>query len=463
MQGKIKPQSRLAARENTSMPSFDLTVVYRRIEALKPDPANPRLHGKKQIRQIAHSIETFGFNVPVLVDAELKVIAGHGRLLACGELGITEVPTLRLDHLTPAQARAFMIADNRLTEIASWDDQLLAEQLKDLSLLGLDFSIEVTGFEMGEIDLRIAALEDMPEQADDDPADAVPELPMRPPLSKIGDVWLLGRHRVLCGNALDAAAFAALMGEERAATVFTDPPYNLVIDGHASGLGTIHHRPFPMASGEMDKAAFTAFLSQACRNLAAFSAGGSLHYLCMDWRHLDELLAAGRDAYDELKNVVVWVKDNAGMGSLYRSQHELVFVFKQGRGSHQNNVQLGQFGRNRSNVWRYPGVNSFARCGEEGNLLALHPTVKPVAMVADAILDCSARGDIVLDAFLGSGTTVIAAERTGRRCFGLELDPGYMDTIVLRWQALTGETACHAVSGGSFDDLAREAEVVDAA
>ena len=463
MQGKIKPQSRLAVRENTSMPSFDLTVVYRRIEALKPDPANPRLHSKKQIRQIAHSIETFGLNVPVLVDAELKVIAGHGRLLACAELGITEVPTLCLDHLTPAQARAFMIADNRLTEIASWDDKLLAEQLKDLSLLGLDFSIEVTGFEIGEIDLRIAALDDMPGQADNDPADAVPELPTRPPLSRIGDVWLLGRHRVMCGNALDAAAFAALMGEERAAVVFSDAPYNVAIDGHASGLGAIHHRPFPMASGEMDKEAFTAFLSQACRNLAAFSADGSLHYLCMDWRHLDELLAAGRDAYGELKNVVVWVKDNAGMGSLYRSQHELVFVFKQGRGSHRNNVQLGQFGRNRSNVWRYPGVNSFARCGEEGNLLALHPTVKPVAMVADAILDCSARGDIVLDAFLGSGTTVIAAERTGRRCYGLELDPGYTDTIVLRWQALTGETACHAVSGGSFDDLAREAEVVNAA
>jgi DNA modification methylase len=356
-----------------------------------------------------------------------------------------------------------MIADNRLTEIASWDDKLLAEQLKDLSLLGLDFSIEVTGFEIGEIDLRIAALDDMPGQADNDPADAVPELPTRPPLSRIGDVWLLGRHRVMCGNALDAAAFAALMGEERAAVVFSDAPYNVAIDGHASGLGAIHHRPFPMASGEMDKEAFTAFLSQACRNLAAFSADGSLHYLCMDWRHLDELLAAGRDAYGELKNLCVWIKDNAGMGSLYRSQHELVFVFKQGRGSHRNNVQLGQFGRNRSNVWRYPGVNSFARCGEEGNLLALHPTVKPVAMVADAILDCSARGDIVLDAFLGSGTTVIAAERTGRRCFGLELDPGYMDTIVLRWQALTGETACHAVSGGSFDDLAREAEVVDAA
>jgi DNA modification methylase len=356
-----------------------------------------------------------------------------------------------------------MIADNRLTEIASWDDKLLAEQLKDLSLLGLDFSIEVTGFEMGEIDLRIAALEDMPEQADDDPADAVPELPTRPPLSKIGDVWVLGRHRVLCGDALDAAALATLMGEKRAAMVFSDPPYNVPIDGHASGLGAIHHRPFPMASGEMDKAAFTDFLSQACRNLAAFSADGSLHFLCMDWRHLDELLAAGRDAYGELKNLCVWVKDNGGMGSLYRSQHELVFVFKHGRDGHRNNVQLGQFGRNRSNVWRYPGVNSFARCGEEGNLLALHPTVKPVAMVADAILDCSARGDIVLDGFLGSGTTVIAAERTGRRCYGLELDPAYVDTAVRRWQTLTGGSAHHGINGRSFDDLAGEAEAADAA
>ena len=375
---------------------------------------------------------------------------------------MTEVPTLCLDHLTPAQARAFMIADNRLTEIATWDDRLLAQQLKDLSLLGLDFSLEVTGFEMGEIDLRIASLEDLPEP-DDDPADAVPELPAGPPVSKIGDLWLLGRHRILCGNALDAAAFAALMGEERAAMVFTDPPYNVPIDGHASGLGAIHHRPFPMASGEMDQAEFTAFLGQAFRNLAAFSVDGSLHYVCMDWRHLEELLAAGREAYGELKNLCVWVKDNAGMGSLYRSQHELVFVFKHGRNGHRNNVQLGQFGRNRSNVWHYPGANSFARCGEEGNLLALHPTVKPVAMVADAILDCSARGDIVLDAFLGSGTTVIAAERTGRRCYGLELDPAYVDTIVRRWQALTGGSARHAASGRSFDDLAREAEAANAA
>ena len=439
-----------------------LNIISRPRAELKPDPANPRQDSRRQIRQIAKSISTFGFNVPVLVDAELNVIAGHGRLLACGELGIDEVPTLRLDHLTPAQARAFRIADNKLTENATWDDRLLAEQLRDLSLSGLDFDIEVTGFEMGEIDLRIASLEDTPAEDEVDPADILPAI-SAPPVSKIGDLWLLGRHRILCGNALEPEAFTALMGAERAAMVFTDPPYNVPIEGHAGGLGTIHHRPFPMASGEMNEAEFAAFLGQACHNLAASSTAGSLHYICMDWRHLDVVLAVGREAYGELKNVCVWVKDNAGMGSFYRSQHELVLVFKQRGGSHRNNVQLGRFGRHRSNVWRYPGANSFARCGAEGNLLALHPTVKPVALVADAILDCSARGDIVLDAFLGSGTTVIAAERTGRRCCALELDPGYVDTAIRRWQTLTGDKAQHAATGRSFDDLVREAEAANAA
>ena len=438
-----------------------LKLIHRRIDEIKPDAANPRRHSKKQIRQIAASIEAFGFIVPILIDRDGNIVAGHGRWLAGRDLGFTEVPTLCLDHLTPAQACAFRIADNRLTEIGTWDDRLLAQQLKDLSLLGLDFSVELTGFEMGEIDLRIAAFEEFSETSED-PADAVPEFPGRSPVSKHGDLWLLGRHRVLCGNALEAKAFTALMGEERAAAVFTDAPYNVEIDGNASGLGAIHHRPFPMASGEMDRAEFTAFLGQACRNLAAFSSDGALHYHCMDWRHIDELLAATHDVYDELKNLCIWVKDNGGMGSLYRSRHELIFVFKHGQGSHRNNVQLGRFGRNRTNVWCYPGVNSFARSGAEGNLLALHPTVKPVAMVADAILDCSARGDIVLDSFLGSGTTVIAAERTGRRCYGMELDPLHVDTGLHRWQTLTGGTARHAVSGRSFDDLAAEVEAVDA-
>jgi DNA modification methylase len=461
MYQETKLRSDLQSSQQSSLPSLCLTVTYRRIEELKPNPANPRRHSKKQIRQIAESIKAFGFNVPILIDRHGDIIAGHGRWLACRDLDFTEVPTLCLDHLTPAQARAFMIADNRLTEIAVWDDRLLAQQLKELTLVGLDFDIEVTGFEMGEIDLRIASLDD-PAQAEADPADVVPEIPATP-LSKLGDMWLLHRHRLLCGSALDSAVFAALMGEERAATAFIDPPYNVRIDGHAGGLGAIHHRPFPMASGEMDRSQFTAFLGQAFRNLTAFSIDGSIHFVCMDWRHVEELLAAGREAYGELKNICVWVKDNAGMGSFYRSRHELVCVFKCGRNGHRNNIQLGQFGRNRSNVWHYPGANSFTRSSEEGNLLALHPTVKPVAMVADAILDCSARGDIVLDTFLGSGTTLVAAERTGRRCHGMELDPAYVDTSVRRWQKLTGGSARHAASGRSFDDLAREAEVADAA
>jgi len=449
------PQDRLRCNSN-------LNIQYRRIDTLQPDPANPRRHSRKQLEQIAESIKVFDFIVPVLIDRDGKIVCGHGRTQAAAALGMREVPTICLEHLSPAQIRAFMIADNKLTENASWDDRLLAEQLRDLSLLGLDFSLEVTGFEIGEIDLRIASLEELPAPGDD-PADVLPEVSVGPSVSQLGDLWLLGPHRLLCGSALNRGAFAALMDAERAGAIFTDPPYNVPIDGHASGLGAVHHRPFPMASGEMNKPEFTTFLARALCNLVAFSTVGSLHYICIDWRHLEELLAAGREAYGELKNLCVWAKDNAGMGSLYRSQHELIFVFKQRGAAHRNNIQLGQFGRNRGNVWHYPGANSFARCGEEGNLSAWHPTVKPTALVADAILDCTERGGIVLDAFVGSGTTLIAAERTGRRGYGLELDPGYVDTSVRRWQALTGEKARHAISGSRFDDLADQAEAADAA
>jgi DNA modification methylase len=437
-----------------------LEVVYRRIEELKLDPRNPRRHSRKQIKQLACSIASFGFTVPALVDHANNVIAGHGRILACQELGWSEIPTIVLEGLSEAKRHALMIADNRLAETAEWDDRLLAEQLKGLSLAELDFSLEVIGFDMGEIDFRIAELDGKP--LGPDPADAELEPASGPPVSKPGDVWLLDNHRVLCGSALDSATLQMLMGEERAAMVFTDPPYNVPIDGHCTGLGSIHHRAFAMAAGEMSLPSFTMFLERSLRNQAGFSRGGALLYVCMDWRHISELLAAAREIDAKLLNLCVWAKDNGGMGSLYRSQHELVFVFKTGDRPHRNNVQLGRFGRNRSNVWQYPGINSFSRKTEEGNLLALHPTVKPVALVADAILDCTARGDIVLDGFLGSGTTVIAAERTGRRCYGMELDPAYVDTIIRRWQKLTGGFARNAETGRSFDDLS-EAEVADAA
>jgi DNA modification methylase len=430
-----------------------LAVRYSPIAALRLDPQNPRRHGRKQVRQIAKSIASFGFNVPVLVDAEQSVIAGHGRVLAAKELGWAEVPVIAIDHLDAAQRRAFQIADNRLTENAAWDDRLLAEQLKELSILNLSFDLEATGFDIGEIDLRIESLDKKPQP--DDPADQVPVV-QKQAVSRIGDLWQLGRHRVLCGNAQDRSSFAALMECKTADLVFTDPPFNVRIAGHVSGLGAVCHREFPMASGEMTEAEFTRFLAAAFEQLRAFSRPGSVHFICIDWRHLRELSAAGKDIYGALANLCIWVKTNGGMGSLYRSQHELIAVFKNGKAPHRNNVALGRHGRNRTNVWTYPGATGFGRQNEEGVLLSLHPTVKPVALVADAILDCSSRGDLVLDAFLGSGTTLIAAERTGRRCCGIELDPLYADTIIRRWQAYAGEIARHAVSGQSFAALAKE-------
>jgi DNA modification methylase len=437
-------------------PAQPLAIVYRPIEALKLDPRNPRVHSPKQLRQIANSIKTFGFNVPVLVDGQLQIIAGHGRVMACRQLGWKEVPTVQLEHLTDAQARAFMIADNRLTENSVWDDNLLAEQLKELSLLSLDFDIDVTGFEMGEIDFRIEQL-DAGKSPEEDPADIIPAQ-MSLSISQAGDLWILGRHRILCASALEEASYSALMADERAAMIFTDPPYNVPINGNVGGLGAIEHREFAMASGEMTEEQFTAFLKQTCDLMARYSRDGSIHFICMDWRHMGELLAAGKETFSELKNVCVWAKTNAGMGSLYRSQHELVFVFKHGSAPHRNNVELGRYGRNRTNIWNYPSVSAFGRVTEEGNLLALHPTVKPVAMVADAIMDCSARGDLILDSYLGSGTTLIAAERTGRRCYGLEIDPVYADTIIRRWQAYAGEKAILARTGDTFDNLYSIAE-----
>lgn len=461
-QGGTRTQQRRNKPALNIRPAHRISVEYRRISDLKLNPHNPRFHSGKQIRQIASSIEKFSFNVPVLVDAQNTLISGEGRVLACQLLGWTEVPTIRLDHLSEPQACAFMIADNRLTDNSVWDERLLAQEFKELSELDLDFSLETTGFEMGEIDLRIEGL-NSPTAADDDPADTIPAAgPDDLPVTRSGDLWLLGQHRVYCSSALDANAYTTLMQGRKAAVVFSDPPYNVPIEGNVGGLGAIHHREFAMASGEMSPAEFTAFLNRALSLLAYHSAGGALHFICMDWRHMAELLAAGQEAYTELKNLCVWAKDNAGMGSLYRSQHELIFVFKHGRDRHRNNVQLGQYGRNRGNVWRYPGANAFARHSDEGNLLALHPTVKPVSLVADAILDCTVRRDIVLDAFLGSGTTMIAAERTGRRCFGLEIDPLYVDTTVRRWQAYTGASARHALNDRPFAELEAERKKSDA-
>ena len=426
------------------------TITQQPIAALTPDARNPRTHSDRQIRRIAGSIRTFGFTNPILVDERERVIAGHARLEAAKRLGLSHVPTIRLADLSATHKRAYVIADNRLAELSGWDDELLAIELQALTTIDLDFDIEITGFETAEIDTLIAGL-DGAGRADE--ADRLPAIDDMPPITRPGDLWRLGRHRLLCADATEAVSYDRLLDGARAQMVFIDPPYNVPIEGHVCGLGAVKHAEFPMAVGELSEAAFTAFLETVLRHMALHSRDGAIHFVCMDWRHLFELLTAGRKVYGELKNLCVWNKTNGGMGSLYRSKHELVAVFKAGRGPHVNNVELGAHGRSRTNVWDYAGVNAFG--AERDAQLAMHPTVKPVALVEDAILDCSRRGGIVLDAFSGSGTTLMAAERSGRRGFGLELDPKYVDVALKRFRDVTGEAPIHAESGRTWAELER--------
>lgn len=427
-----------------------LVITYQPVAKLKSNPRNSRIHSKHQVRQIADSIKEFGFVNSLLLDKDGMVVAGHGRLEAAKLLGIVQVPTILLDDLSPDQLRAFAIADNRLAERAGWDTSILAVELQHLLSIDTKFDVTITGFEMPEIDLLLSAPTDK-----SDPDDSFEKSDAPNATSQPGSIWQLGRHRILCANAIEQDSYSILLGKKRADVVFVDPPYNLAIAGHVSGNGSVHHREFPMASGEMSEFEFTSFLTSSLRLLARYSANNSIHFICMDWRHVGELIAAGRQVYESLINLCVWIKNNGGMGSFYRSRHELIFVFRNGKGKHKNNVQLGLFGRNRTNVWEYPTINTLSKTGDEGNLLALHPTVKPVSLVADALLDCSSRGDLVLDAFLGSGSTLVAAERTGRCCFGIELDPIYVDTAVKRWQRYTGDHAIDTVSGKRFNDISR--------
>jgi DNA modification methylase len=362
-------------------------------------------------------------------------------------LRLETVPTIRLSDLSEAQKRAYILADNKLAENASWDNDLLAIELQFLIDTDLEFDVTVTGFEMGEIDILLDADND-----DGAVPETIPAPDPGPPVSRPGDLWLLGEHRLYCGDALEAAPYEAVLAGVKADLVFTDPPYNVPITGHVCGKGAIKHDEFAMASGEMSPVQFEAFLAQVFDRLIAASRYGSVHYICMDWRHMGEIIAAGSDRYAELKNLCVWAKDNGGMGSLYRSPHELVFVFKNGKAPHINNVELGRYGRNRTNVWRYAGVNSFGRGRLED--LAAHPTVKPTAMVADAIKDCSNRGDLVLDPFCGSGAILLAAQETGRRAAAIELDPKYVDVAIRRFEEKTGITATLASTGECFTTMA---------
>jgi DNA modification methylase len=438
----------------TNVPaSRELTITNIPIDKLAAYPRNARTHSKHQIRQIADSIQTFGFTNPVLIDKTSTIVAGHGRVAAAKLMGFDSIPTIRLEHLSEDQIRAYILADNKLAENAGWDKAILAIELQHLVVSSEIPDVTLTGFEISEIDLIIkSAAADI--EADDEPEISIPLTRV----TQVGDLWQMGQHRILCGSSLEDGSYKTLFGSERATAVFSDPPFNVKIDGHVSGNGRIRHTEFAMASGEMTEAEFVAFLSTSLALMAQYSAAGAVHYICMDFRHQLELLQAGQGVYDQLLNLCVWVKNNGGMGSFYRSQHELVFVYRTAGSKHRNNIQLGKYGRNRTNVWQYPNASTFSKTSEEGNLLALHPTVKPVAMVADAILDCTKRGDVVLDAFLGSGTTLMAAERVDRVCYGIELEPRYVDIAIKRWQRLTGESAIHAETGTPYTEIVTERE-----
>ena len=430
-----------------------LQIEYVAPGSLVANELNPKKHPDRQINALARNFAEAGFLVPVIIDQKNVIYAGHGRVLAALKAGISMIPAVRLAHLSDHQLRALMLADNRLAELGSIDQQLLAENLKLLTVDGIDLDLEAaTAFTMGEIDKVLE--EAIEQEEEEDPDDAPIATVDGPPVNRLGDLWDLGgRHRLICGSSLEPIVWAQLMDGQKASMSCSDFPYNVKIRGNVSNRSDA--REFAMASGEMGRKEFTEFETDVFRHIATHSEPASTHMAFTDWRHVLEMQLAGEAVFSELKNVCVWNKLSGSMGSLYRSQHELIFVWKLGRGRSRNNVQLGKFGRNRSNVWNYPGVGTF-RHSDEGDLLKLHVTPKPVRMIADAILDVSARGDIVIDAFLGSGPTIIAAERVGRRCFGVEIDPHFADIIIRRFERHSGEAAVHVTSGRTFAEISAE-------
>lgn len=425
------------------------TVETVPISRLKINPRNVRTHPKSQLKKLAHGIRAFGFCVPILIDEAYEIIAGHGRVAAAQELGLTSVPAIVVRGLSEAKKRALALADNRLPADAGWDRQGLAAEVEELNalLVSEDLDISITGFEPVEIEQLQADLEDESRDPDDE---IQPHLMKGVQVSQPGDIWSLGQHRLMCGDARDAGHVAALMQGDRASMAFLDPPYNLPAK-IIGGRGNIKHEDFAMAHGEMSFAEHVAFLKPSFAAAAAVSHDGAVHYIATDWRHVGELTIAGTEVYGAFLNIAVWDKTNAGQGSFYRSQHEMIGVFRVGQAPHLNNVQLGRHGRNRSNVWRYAGVNTF-RAGRLDDLKS-HPTAKPIALVADAMKDCTKRGDVVLDTFSGSGTTLLAAERVGRRACALELEPRFVDVAIRRWQEFTRKDAIHQASGRTFQEI----------
>lgn len=430
------------------MRSNTLGMTYVPIDSFRLPDRKLRKHPQSQIRKITASIKRFGMNVPILVDEKNEVLAGAATIEACRKLGYDELPAVRISHLSDAEKRLFRIAHNRIAEDASWNTKELELELQDIAIEMPDLDLSLSGLAVTDVDKMLGNIEgDLSDL--DRPVD-----PGRlgSPVTKRADIWQIGEHRLMCGDACDVADLSRLMGDDEARVWLTDPPYNVAISGHVSGLGKNRHREFAMASGEMSNDEFESFLGKGIAAASGKVTGGGLFYVFMDAKHLMDLQLAAKGQGLETLNLCVWVKDNGGMGSFYRSQHELVLVAKRAsdREPHINTVELGKNGRYRTNVWPYAGVNSFGEGRDAA--LSIHPTVKPVSLLADAILDCSKPGEIVLDSFGGSGSTMVAAEKTGRISRLMELDPQYCDAIIQRMENAFGLEAVHLESEQTFKE-----------
>jgi DNA modification methylase len=417
----------------------DIKIDWRNPADLKEARRKVRKIEDRHLADMVRAISHFGFVSPLIVRGN-RVVDGHVRLAAARALAMPKVPCIDVSHLSEEKVRLLAISLNRLAETGTWDLAELKFELEELETMELDLSL--TGFTMPEIDIIFGD-----EAEEKDKEEEIPD-PPAVPVTVEGDLWLLGEHRVLCGSALAAADFERLMGGDLAAAVLTDPPYNVVIAGNVSGLGKTKHGEFQMASGEMSREQFEEFLTAYQAHCRKLLLAGAVAFAFMDWRSIDLLTNAARKAGFKHINTITWNKGSGGMGALYRSAHEFVGMFCNGDVPRVNNVELGKHGRDRTNVWSYPGANKPGTSGAEA--LKDHPTPKNLEMCADALRDVTNREEIVLDPFLGSGTTLIAAEKTARVCYGLELEPKFVDVIVRRWEKLTGSHAIHAETGETF-------------
>lgn len=418
-------------------PSSAYKIKEIELKKLRPWPRRARIHDNGKLEALIASIRSHDLIDPIIVNAENIILSGHLRVAAHASLGWPTIRAIRVTHLTQAEQAAYVLAANRLPERGGWDREILALEFADLVDIRTDLDLRTTGFEPAEIDLALGR--------EPDPEEPLVPAPKPDAVSQTGDIWLMGAHRMICGDCLREEVWKRLMGDDVARMAFWDAPYNLKVKGHVTSK---EHAEFAMASGEMRSDEFVSFLRSAGSLAVDWTIDGGIHFVCMNHGHLDELFEALKPVFFSRLNLCVWEKNNGGMGSFYRSRYEMIAVYKVGTAPHVNNVQLGKFGRNRSNVWSYPGANSTS---QSRKVLADHPTPKPVAMVADAILDASNPNDVVIDGFAGSGTILLAAEQTGRRARGIEIDGRYCDVAIRRWQAMTGRRATLAETGEDFE------------